>query len=105
MKFRVQYSGEALRDLQGIYEYIAYELQAPDTASAQYHRITEAIGKLDGFPMRCPNYMEEPWLGKGMRWFPVDNYLVFYFTDEKLKTVSIARIMYKGRDVKAQLLK
>lgn len=103
MKFKVQYSSEALDDLRALFEYIANELQAPETATAQYRRISEAVKKLDEMPTRFPLYQYEPWFSEGMRWLPVDNYLVFFFSDEKLKTVSVARIMYKGRDVKKQL--
>ena len=34
-----------------------------------------------------------------MRFFPVDNYMVFYLIDENANTVSIVRMMYGGRDV------
>ena len=103
MKWSVSYSEEAKQDIRDIYEYIAFELLSPDTANAQYRRIIEAIRKLDEMPLRFPLYQEEPWNGLGMRWFPVDNYLVFYFADEDIQNVSIARIMYKGRDVHKQL--
>ena len=35
--------------------------------------------------------------------FPVDNYLVFYKTDDETETVYVVRIMYGGRDVHKQL--
>ena len=34
---------------------------------------------------------------------PVKNYLVFYTVKEETETVSIARIMYAGRDISKQL--
>ena len=51
-------------------------------------------------PERFPIYTEEPWKSLEMRWLPVDNYLVFYFTDETAQSVDIARIMYRGRDIR-----
>ena len=38
-----------------------------------------------------------------MRFFPVDNYLVFYKTDDETEIVYVVRIMYGGRDVYKQL--
>jgi toxin ParE1/3/4 len=39
----------------------------------------------------------------GLRFFPVDNYLVFYLPKETDKMVYIVRIMYGGRDIRKQL--
>ena len=103
MKWAVSYSREAREDLRSIYSYIAFELLAPETAANQYRRIASAIVKLGEMPMRFPLYKSEPWISLGMRWFPVDNYLVFYFVDEEMQRVDIARIMYKGRNVEEQL--
>lgn len=61
------------------------------------------IRTLEEMPMRYRLYGEEPWHSHGLRFFPVDNYLVFYLLDEPKKTVSIVRIMYCGRDVSKQL--
>ena len=54
-------------------------------------------------PMRHRLYEEEPWHSQGLRVLPVDNYLVFYLSDETSATVSIIRIMYGGRDIDKQL--
>ena len=100
MKWSVRYSSDARDDLRVIYSYIAFELMAPDTAASQYRRIVSAILTLDEMPERFPIYPEEPWKSLEMRWLPVDNYLVFYFTDETAQSVDIARIMYRGRDIR-----
>ena len=97
------YTAGAKRDLRDIYEYIAYELLAPETAVGQTKRIMKKIRTLDEMPMRFQLYGEEPWHSKGLRFFPVDNYLVFYLPDETKNTVSIVRIMYGGRDIHRQL--
>ncbi len=60
-----------------------------------------AIRKLDTMPNRNRLYEEEPWYSRGLRFFPVDNYLVFYKTNDETETVYIVRIMYGGRDVQA----
>ncbi len=99
MRWNVVYSARARSDLRNIYEYIAYGLLAPETAAGQTRRIMKEIRVLDGMPMRHPVYKEEPWSRQGVRYFPVDNYLVFYLPDESQNMVNIIRIMYGGRDI------
>ena len=103
MIFNVVYSSEARQDLRDIYEYIAYELLEPDTAAGQTNRIMKAARSLDQMPRRHRLYEEEPWHSQGLRFLPVDNYLIFYLPDETNNIVNIIRIMYGGRDVKKQL--
>ena len=103
MIFNVVYSSEARQDLRDIYEYIAYELLKPDTAAGQTNRIMKAARSLEQMPMRHRLYEEEPWHSQGLRFLPVDNYLIFYLPDETNNIVNIIRIMYGGRDVKKQL--
>lgn len=103
MIFSVVYSSEARQDLRDIYEYIAYELLEPDTAAGQTNRIMKAARSLEQMPMRHRLYEEEPWHSQGLRFLPVDNYLIFYLPDETNNIVNIIRIMYGGRDVKRQL--
>lgn len=103
MIFDVSYSAEARQDLRDIYEYIAYELLAPEAAAGQTERIMKAAHSLEQMPMRHRLYEEEPWHCQGLRVLLVDNYLVFYLPDETSATVSIIRIMYGGRDINKQL--
>ena len=73
------------------------------TAAGQVQRVIEEIRALDEMPMRFRLYDRKPWHSVGLRFFPVDNYLVFYLPDESKNTVSIVRIMYGGRDIHRQL--
>ena len=43
MIYSVEITSQAESDLRGIYEYIAYELQSPQTAAAQLSRLEENI--------------------------------------------------------------
>ena len=45
--YKTHITDEALNDMESIYEYIAEELLAPDTAMGQYDRIADAIETLD----------------------------------------------------------
>ena len=103
MIFNVVYTSEARQDLRDIYEYIAYELFVPETAAGQVDRIMKAARSLEQMPMRHRRYEDEPWHSQGLRFLPVDNYLIFYLPDETNNVVNIIRIMYGGRDVKKQL--
>lgn len=103
MIFNVVYTSEARQDLRDIYEYIAYELLVPEIASGQVDRIMKAARSLEQMPMRYRLYEEEPWHSQGLRFLPVDNYLIFYLPDETNNVVNIIRVMYGGRDVKKQL--
>ena len=86
MSWNIVYSEQARKDLRNIFEYIAYELLVPDD-----------------MPLRHHLYEEEPWHSMGIRFFPVDNYLVFYLPNETEGIVNIVRIMYGGRDIRKQL--
>ena len=78
MIFNVVYTSEARQDLRDIYEYIAYELLVPEIAYGQVDRIMKAARSLEQMPMRYRLYEEEPWHSQGLRFLPVDNYLIFY---------------------------
>ena len=103
MMFDVQISEQADNDLRGIFEYIAFELLAPENAAGQLDRLEEAISKLDHMPEKYRMYEREPWRSRGLRVFPVDNYLVFYIPDMEHHIVTVIRVMYGGRDVDKEL--
>lgn len=96
MTYDVQISGQADRDLRDIFEYIAFELLAPENAVGQLDRLEDAISKLDDMPEKFRRYGREPWRSRGFRVFPVDNYLVFYIPNTETKIVTVIRVMYGG---------
>ena len=93
MMFDVQISEQADRDLRDIFEYIAFELLAPENAAGQLDRLEDAISKLDNMPEKFRRYEREPWKSRGLRVFPVDNYLVFYIPDMEKQIVTVIRVM------------
>ena len=93
--YSVIYSPEAKDDLREIYSYIAYDLQAPETAEGQVNRIRKEIRSLDFMPSRYAVVDWEPW--KSM--VPVDNFVVYYAVNDGSRTVTVIRIFYGGRDV------
>ena len=103
MRFDVQISEQAEMDLRGIFEYIAFDLLAPENAAGQLDRLEDAISKLDTMPEKYRRYEREPWHSRGLRVFPVDNYLVFYIPNMETEAVTVIRVMYGGRDVDNEL--
>lgn len=103
MIYEIEVSEQADSDLRGIFEYIAFELQALENASGQLERLEEQILSLDTIPERYRKYEKEPWKTRGLRVLPVDNYVILYIPDSDKKVVTILRVMYAGRDIDNQL--
>lgn len=97
--YTVWYSPAVKRDLKSIYTYIAYNLQAKDTARRQVDRIRKEIRSLSDLPERYVPVDWVPWHEMGMRKMPVDNYLVYYLVHHETGEVEIVRIFYGGRDI------
>ena len=100
MSYSIVYSPEAYEDLRSIYKYIALDLLSDANAKSQIKRLRKAIRGLDTFPEGHTRVDWEPWYSLGMRYLPVDNYIVYYLTDKESMTVLIVRVFYSGRDVK-----
>lgn len=103
MKYDVFLAEQAESDLRGIYEYIAFELLAPENAEGQLKRIENKILSLSDYPEKFRRYDREPWKSRNVRFAAVDNYIIFYVTDVERMIVTVIRIMYSGRDVDKQM--
>ena len=103
MKYEVMMTSQAVADLRTVFEYIAYELLAGQTALNQLERLEKAIEDLEEMPERHHVYEKEPWKSRNLRVMPVDNYLVFYIAGKEEKRVTVIRIMYGRRDIETQL--
>lgn len=95
----IVYSSEALNDLISIYSYISVVLLEPNIAENQVMRIKAEIRKLDQMPLKHKLVNWDPWHTMGMRFFPVDNYEIYYLVNQNDSKVQIVRIFYSGRDV------
>ena len=49
-EYAVKITEKALTDMNGIYEYIALNLQSPENAMGQYNRIADHVLELGFFP-------------------------------------------------------
>ncbi len=101
--WQIIYTKGAEQNLNDIYDHIAFSLLAPENAVGQVNRIVEAVERLAYQPFRFPLCSHEHIPKMELRQMPVDNYLVFYHVQESTGMVNVIRVMYRGRDVMAQL--
>ncbi|WP_455016838.1 type II toxin-antitoxin system RelE/ParE family toxin [Oribacterium sinus] len=102
--FHIHYSSKALNDLRNIYAYIAFQLQAPETAKRQIERIQEKICSLDFMPEKYALVEWEPWKSQNTHRVPIDNFVIFYIVYPNIKELTILRILYGKQNIE-QILK
>ena len=99
MKYTVNLTPEAVKDINGIYEYIDIALGEKDIAVNMINLIEKSILSLDEMPGRYKIYDNEPWKSRGVHIMPVKKYLVFYVIDENNNAVNVFRVIYGSRDI------
>ena len=103
MKWNVEYTEDAERDFDGIYEYFSGVRLETAAAVKLLRDLKQAADSLEFMPLRCPNYPNEPWKSRGLRVLHKHKYAIVYLPDETTKTVSVVRVVYGGRDVDTEL--
>lgn len=98
-KYKVKIYPKAIRDLDGIFEYIAKEKLAPENAKGQIDRIKRAILSLEAFPQSHQERNEGRYAEKSYRQLLVDNYIVIFRIDETYKIVYVITVQYQGRNL------
>ena len=93
-KYAVKLMSRALRDLDGIYAYIAKNLLEPGTAIKMVDTLESEILKLDTLPYRCPMREIGSYANQGYRQLFVKNYTVIYRIEEESKTVIVVTVRY-----------
>lgn len=102
-KYSIYITTPAEEDMNNIVKYIAFELLEPSTAKKQIERLKGSILSLETMPERQPVINDEYLAVKGYRLIKVDNYLIFYRTDETKKAVYIIRVLSERRNWQAIL--
>ena len=100
-EYSVKITEKALRDMNGIYEYIAVNLQSPENAMGMYNRIADRVLGLGFFPEKFRLVDFEPERLQGLRRMLVDNYSVFYVFKEEV--VMVTRVLYSASDIEKRL--
>ena len=99
--YKILITDRALSDMEEIYNYIAKQLQAPESAIRQYNRIAYAIETLDTFPERVKLMESEEEFALGLRQMPIDNYSVFFLI--RKDQVIVTNILYSAGDITKRL--
>jgi toxin ParE1/3/4 len=98
MKYTVHLAGPAKSDMQNASKYISAELKNRTAARRLMLDTREAIRSLREHPLRFALVEDEFLASRGIRSFPVHNYLVFYVAREEGRKVTVLRFLYGGRD-------
>lgn len=85
-------------DLDGIADYITYELKEPTTALQQLARIAEAMATLEELPERHGLVQDKYLAARGIRKLPIDNYLIFYTVNKSKNTINLVRVLHGSRN-------
>ncbi|OPX83333.1 MAG: Plasmid stabilization system protein [Pelotomaculum sp. PtaB.Bin104] len=85
-------------DLDGIADYISYELKEPATALKQLARIEDAMATLEELPERHGIVHDKYLAARGVRKLSIDNYLIFYIVNKGTNTINIVRVLHGRRD-------
>ena len=97
-KYRVEITEPAESDLRGIAHYIGVELREPAVAHKLLKKISDAVVSLEEFLLCHKLVSDENFAKSGIRKVTMENYLIFYTVNEKVKTVTIVRILYGRRN-------
>lgn len=98
MAYEVYLTDNAFRQLQDAIGYISTVLLEPEVAKQWSLRLKAEIMSLDTMPFRFPLIEHEPWRSEGIRKMNVQNFLVYYWVNEKANTVWVTAIVYGKRD-------
>ena len=98
-KWNITVLPEFRDDIRNICSYISNELLEPASAKNVADRILKAVASLSEMPLRYPLYEKEPWQSRGLRKMSVENYVVFYLTNEESSTVIVLHVFYAGRNI------
>lgn len=96
--YLIEYLPIARRDMVDIAKYIGVKLANPDAAERLAEEMIEAAEKLTDMPYKCPVYTPVKPLKHEYRKLIIQKYIMFYWVDENKKLVTIARVVYSGRD-------
>lgn len=98
MKYQVEITEPAQRDMVEIYLYISNTLKEPGVAKRLYFDMREAILSLEELPERYAPIKVLGLHGTGIRKLQVKNYLVFYEIEEEKGLVTVLRVLYGRRE-------
>ena len=100
MNYSVNITDIAEEDILVTVRYIANELKNSIAANALLDEIERYEKILEETPNIYPFVNDEYLAEKGLKYVAIKNFLMFYTIDEKDKTVTVIRFLYRRRDWK-----
>jgi plasmid stabilization system protein ParE len=99
----LEYLPVARQDMVDLVRYISGKLKNPVAADRLAVEMIEAGNGILTFPYANPSYTPIRPLKHDYRKVLVQNYLMFYWVDEKKKLVTVARVLYAKSEYDSQL--
>ena len=96
--YHIDITEPAVNDINEAIKYITEQLLNPTAAGKLVDDAESAIYSLTEMPQRHALAKDDDLARLGLRFIPVNNYLVFYIIREEKKTVVIQRFLYARRD-------
>lgn len=93
----------ALKDLDGIMEYVSVQLCAKESALQLLDEIEAAIDLACLHPYAASKVNDPALSRKGYRKLMVKNYIVFYIPNDSKRVLHVMRVMYFARDYMKEL--
>lgn len=98
--YQLEFLPTARQDMIEIVQYISMELKNPIAANHLAEEFFRATNNIQTFPYTNSLHMPIRALKREYRKSLVQNYLIFYWVEEEKKLVTIARVLYAGKDYK-----
>lgn len=97
--YALRFTRHAAHDLDELFRYISYELDAEKAAKELMREVETSISNLREFPYSAPQSRDDLLARKGYRPLAIQKkYVVVYRTYEEKQAVIIHRIFYGRRD-------
>ena len=77
-KYKVILTSRFKRNLQDIYDYIAFSLKEPDVANELYLKVIKFVLDLEFFPKRYSRLYNNKFKDENLRRLLVDNYIIIF---------------------------
>ncbi len=97
-KYKVLITEKATNDILDIARYISNELLEPIIAQRLLEKFEIAIESLSHMPTRHELVKDKEIVLESIRKIFVDNYIIFYITNEPTLVVTVIRVLYNKRD-------
>ena len=100
-KYKVVFSGEARKDLEGIYAYVK-DVSCEENATLVINRLAQKINSLDIFPERSEPFAKDKH-NRPLRVTVSGRYRIVYIVKRREKEVLIVRVFSVSQDAVAEI--